>query len=65
MLSAKYQTEQGELAEAIQTLQERLQKSEQESFDAEQWIALIKEMLHVHRTDRPASEHADRKNTGT
>jgi len=43
MLSAKYQTEQGELAEAIQTLQERLQKSEQESCDAEQWIALIKE----------------------
>ncbi len=43
MLSEKYQTEQGELEETIQTLQERLKKSQQESCDAEQWIALIKE----------------------
>ena len=39
MLSEKYQMEQGELEETIQTLQECLQKSEQESCDAEQWIA--------------------------
>lgn len=41
MLSEKYQTEQGELEETIQTLQARLQKSQQESCDAEQWIAPI------------------------
>lgn len=43
MLSTKYQNEQAELAEKIQTLQERLAKSEQENSDAEKWIALIKQ----------------------
>ena len=43
MLSTKYQNEQAELSETIQTLQERLVKSEQENSDAEKWIALIKQ----------------------
>ena len=43
MLSTKYQNEQAELAETIQTLQERLAKSEQQNSDAEKWIALIKQ----------------------
>lgn len=43
MLSTKYQNEQAKLSETIQTLQERLAKSEQENSDAEKWIALIKQ----------------------
>lgn len=43
MLSTKYQNEQAELSEKIQTLQEQLAKSVQENSDAEKWIALIKQ----------------------
>lgn len=47
ILSTKYQNEQAELAEKIQTLQEWLAKSEQENSDAEKWIALIKQYVNL------------------
>lgn len=43
MLSGTYQKEQAELSEQIETLYEQVQKAEQESCDAEKWVALIKE----------------------
>ncbi len=43
MLSDKYQTEQEELAQTIDSLQQQLAKETQESADAEKWIALIKQ----------------------
>lgn len=43
MLSDKYQTEQEELAQTIDSLQQQLAQDIQESADAEKWIALIKQ----------------------
>jgi len=43
MLSDKYQTEQEELAQTIDSLQQQLAHDTQESADAEKWIALIKQ----------------------
>lgn len=43
MLSQKYQTEQQELIEKIDTLKADLAKKQQTVIDAEKWIALIKQ----------------------
>ncbi|MCM1119585.1 MAG: recombinase family protein [bacterium] len=43
MLSDKYQTEQEELAQTIDSLQQQLAQDTQESADAEKWISLIKQ----------------------
>ena len=53
MLSAKYQNEQAELTEKVQNLQEQLAKSEQESCDAEKWIALIKQYANPAELTAP------------
>lgn len=53
MLSAKYQNEQAELTEKVQNLQEQLTKSEQESCDAEKWIALIKQYANPAELTAP------------
>ena len=46
MLSDKYQTEQEELAQTIDSLQQQLAKETQESADAEKWISLIKQYAY-------------------
>lgn len=53
MLSTKYQNEQADLSEKIQTLQEQLAKSEQENSDAEKWIALIKQYANPTELTAP------------
>ena len=46
MLSDKYQTEQEELAQAIEALQQQIAQDSQESADAEKWISLIKQYTY-------------------
>lgn len=46
MLSDKYQTEQEELAQAIETLQQQIAQDSQESADAGKWISLIKQYTY-------------------
>lgn len=46
MLSDKYQTEQEELAHAIEALQQQIAQDAQESADAEKWISLIKQYTY-------------------
>ena len=43
MLSDKYQTEQEELAQALDSLQKQLAQGTQETADIENWISLIKQ----------------------
>lgn len=43
MLSSKYQQEQIELEEQIESLREEIRKMEQEMIGAEKWTELIKE----------------------
>lgn len=53
MLSQKYQSEQAELSEKIQTLQEQLVKVQQENSDAGRWVSLIKEYTDITELTAP------------
>ena len=46
MLTAKYQTEQGELAEKIEALTAEVEAVRQTESDAEKWLALIRQYAH-------------------
>ena len=46
MLTAKYQTEQGELAEKIEALTVEIEAECQTESDAEKWLALIRQYAH-------------------
>lgn len=46
MLSDKYQTEQEELAQAVESLQNQIAQDKQESMDAEKWVSLIKQYAY-------------------
>lgn len=53
MLSAKYQQEQTEVDEKIQTLKETLEADKQTASDAEQWVKLIRQYSHITELTAP------------
>ena len=53
MLSAKYQEEQVQLEEKVKTLQAKLDKSEQDTNDAEKWLALVRKYTELTELTAP------------